>query len=197
MMIKKNIDVFKLSLAVSCFLHFSLLLIPAFRSIQGQIDPSDYKIVQLMNLEPVVNAPLTNTGEGEIKAKKEEKNITKKRIEEKPISADTDNGPESAGQFALYLPFFKVMKLPEFKTRVKPVYPQKAKLQGRESEILAEVYIDAEGRPRKVIILKSGGQDFDQSVIEAISQSSFSPAISKEAKPVPVRVRIPFKFELE
>lgn len=180
-----KLDVFKISFIISCTFHFSLLLIPAFRSIQGDINPNRYKLVQLMNLEPAVSQPQAQKSEGEIKLAKEDKGavIVKK--------------PQDDGQFSVYLPFFKVMRLPEFMVKIKPIYPPKAKLKGIESEVLVEVYIDAEGKPRKVAVLKSGGEDFDSSTIESVYKSIFKPAISKEGKPVPVRVRIPFKFELE
>ncbi len=89
------------------------------------------------------------------------------------------------------------MRLPEFKIRKKPVYPVLAKIKGLEAEVLSEVYIDDEGLPRKVMIVKSGGVDFDKATLEALRQSVFTPALSKEGQPVPVRVRIPFKFELD
>lgn len=109
---------------------------------------------------------------------------------------DPGDGTEET-DYSGYLPFFKVLKLPEFKVQIKPVYPSKAKLLNVESMVLVEVYIDAEGKPRKAVILKSGGADFDSATIEAVYKSLFTPAISKEGQAVPVRVRIPFRFELE
>jgi len=187
-------DAFTAALLFSTAFHFSFLLIPAFRSIQGDIDPRDYKIVQLMDLETAQpQARPAPKPDGDISVSKDSASnfVPQEKPQPEPETSQGD------GQFSLYLPFFKVMKLPEFITRVKPVYPAKAKLQGAESEVIIEVYIDAEGRPRKTLILRSGGEEFDKATADAISQSSFSPAISKEGKPVPVRVRIPFKFELD
>lgn len=95
------------------------------------------------------------------------------------------------------MPVFKVARLPEFTEKINPVYPLEAKLKGIEKEVIVEVYIDTEGRARKVIVVKSGGGEFDNATIEAVYKSSFSPALGVDGKAVPVRVRIPFSFVLE
>lgn len=190
-----KINALQVSFIFSILLHFSVVMIPAFRSVEGRIDFRKYKTVQLVDLqeetsrtrEPVKKA------EGEIKPQPQSAIEHPEIRPENAVPAETTTD----GQFSLYLPFFKVMRLPEFKIRKKPVYPALAKTKGLEAEVLAEVYIDAEGLPRKVMIVKSGGEDFDKATMEALQQSVFTPALSKEGQPVPVRVRIPFKFELD
>jgi outer membrane biosynthesis protein TonB len=46
-------------------------------------------------------------------------------------------------------------------------------------------------------VIKTGGMEFDQATIDAVSRSLFSPALSKDGSIVPVKVRIPYRFELE
>ena len=95
------------------------------------------------------------------------------------------------------MPFFKVARLPEFVIQIRPVYPSVSKNRNVESEVITEVYIDENGKVRKVSILRSGGVDFDKSVMLALNQSKFRPAFAKDGQPVSVKVRIPFKFELD
>lgn len=190
-----KINALQVSFILSVLLHISVVIIPAFRSVEGKIDFRKYKVVQLVNLQeelPRASA-VVKKDEGEIKPQNEKAAAPEvKQENSSPVETNADDG-----QFSVYLPFFRVMRLPEFKIRKKPVYPPAAKMRGLEAEVLAEVYIDAEGVPRKVMIVKSGGDDFDKATVEALQQSVFTPALSKEGQPVPVRVRIPFKFELD
>jgi len=170
--------VLKISFIISIFLHLMIFGVGKFRLIEGEINPEDYKLVQLTEI--VAETEANKSEEGEIIPTK-----TKSIIAEFPKEDQI---------FSTYLPFFQVAKLPSFITMVKPVYPALAKSKGIEAEVLAEVYIDAEGTVRRVVILRSGGEEFDIAVIEAIYKSKFSPAVSKEGSPTPVRVRIPYKF---
>ncbi|MEK6645102.1 MAG: energy transducer TonB [Candidatus Firestonebacteria bacterium] len=195
--------ILKISFLVSLLLHFAILFFSSFTPTEGEINPEEYKIVQLMNLEQpnpykpvtpavlpkVIDAPEVTNTEGEIKITEKEEELS----QETPLQQVEPQKEE----FSLYVPFFKVAQLPEFITKIKPEYPAKAKLKGIESTVLVEIYIDIEGNTRKIIILKSGGEDFDNATTEALYKSKFRPAISKDGKAVPVRIRIPFKFELE
>jgi len=61
---------------------------------------------------------------------------------------------------------------------------------------LAEITLDANGKLLEIKILKSAGSYFDNAVIEAIKQSTFTPGyIEKQA--VAVRVLVPFRFKLK
>lgn len=191
-----KIKALQISFMLSILLHISVVMIPAFRSVEGRIDFRKYRVVQLVNLQEELpgQREVVKKPEGEIKPQQQS------MVESPEIRKDNTSSSETnteEGQFSVYLPFFKVMRLPEFKIRKKPVYPALARMKGIEAEVLAEVYIDAAGVPRKVMIVKSGGDDFDKATKEALQQSVFTPALSKEGQPVPVRVRIPFKFELD
>ncbi|MBI5555504.1 MAG: energy transducer TonB [Elusimicrobia bacterium] len=191
-----KINALQVSFIFSILLHFSVVMIPAFRSVEGRIDFRKYRVVQLVDLEEEASRPreVVKKADGEIKPQQQS------TVEHPEIRIENTTPSETGtdeGQFSIYLPFFRVMRLPEFKIRKRPVYPALAKIKGLEAEVLSEVYIDAEGLPRKVMIVKSGGEDFDKATLESLQQSVFTPALSKEGQPVPVRVRIPFKFELD
>jgi len=47
-----------------------------------------------------------------------------------------------------------------------------------------------------VVVLKSGGEQFDQAAIQALKNSKFKPA-QMMGKPVAVKIRVPYVFDLK
>ena len=68
-------------------------------------------------------------------------------------------------------------------------------VQGKEGKVKLEVLIDDKGKIRKVTVIKSAGEAFDQAAITAISNSSFTPG-NVDGKPVTVLLRVPVNFSL-
>ncbi|MEK6590220.1 MAG: energy transducer TonB [Nitrospinota bacterium] len=85
--------------------------------------------------------------------------------------------------------------LPKFAKKIDPVYPEPARRLNREGTVIVEVSIDPEGRVIETDVIKSAGFGFDESVLDAINNSTFSPAKAGH-KTVSVKIRIPFRFEL-
>lgn len=84
---------------------------------------------------------------------------------------------------------------PSFLHKIEPVYPRSEQRTGSQANVLAEITIDSKGTMVEARIVKSGGINFDDAVMDALKKSIFSPAyIGKE--PVAVRVFVPFRFEL-
>jgi len=77
-----------------------------------------------------------------------------------------------------------------------PAYPEEARKLGRQSRVLLEAYIDQEGRVQKIVVLKSGGDKFDQAAVNALKKSMFKPA-QMMGKPVAVKIRVPYVFDLK
>lgn len=94
-----------------------------------------------------------------------------------------------------YQPLYSLSALPTFVRQVQPEYPESQRFSGREAKVMVEVSIDVTGSVRSVRIIKSGGEVFDNAVIEAIENSLFTPGYQK-GRPVAVRVQIPYKFKL-
>jgi protein TonB len=92
-------------------------------------------------------------------------------------------------------PLFKLTRLPAFAEKRVPPYPESERANGREAEVLAEVFIDGSGRVLEVTIIKSAGRAFDEAVITALRGSRFTPGYM-DAKAVAVRFQIPFHFQL-
>ncbi len=93
------------------------------------------------------------------------------------------------------VPIFKLTQTPQFLHREVPRYPPAMQAQGITGIVKLEALIDKKGQVRKVRILKSAGDKFDEAARRAIFASSFYPAkIDDEA--VAVLLRLPVKFSL-
>jgi TonB family protein len=95
-----------------------------------------------------------------------------------------------------YLAFHRLTRLPLFKSRAEPVYPNSERMTGNEARVLAEIYLNERGTVDDVTIKKSGGKLFDKAVIDAARQSSFHPGYMGE-KAVPTVIQIPYSFKLK
>lgn len=89
----------------------------------------------------------------------------------------------------------EVSQLPKFKTQVKAVYPPEAKRSGLEGVVILQVDIDAAGAVMDVSVVQGLGSGCDEAAVEAMKQSAFTPAYAG-TDPVPVRIRIPYRFKI-
>lgn len=118
-------------------------------------------------------------------------------VTEKPAessSAQTPVQPVPAQQ--VFQPISKLTKPPAFLQKIEPIYPAAEQRSGTQAYVLAEIMLDVSGKLQNINIVKSAGTYFDQAVIDAIKQSSFSPGYI-EQNPVPVKVLVPFRFKLK
>lgn len=61
---------------------------------------------------------------------------------------------------------------------VQPEYPDTAQLAGEMGDVLVDVYVNANGKPRKFRINKSSGYtDLDNSAAEAVAMWHYVPAV--------------------
>ncbi len=78
----------------------------------------------------------------------------------------------------------------------KPKYPDTARRDGKEGQVLLRVLVNEEGRSASVEVNRSSGvESLDQAALEAIKRWRFTPARLGE-KPVDSWVRIPIDFRL-
>lgn len=91
--------------------------------------------------------------------------------------------------------FVPVEKQPEIVKRVEPKYPELAMRAGLEGKVTVKIWVDKEGRPKQVVVLKSDAEIFNEPAIEAAKQWLFTPAYMNNG-PVSVWVSVPFKFKL-
>ncbi len=78
---------------------------------------------------------------------------------------------------------------------VQPEYPEIAKKAGIEGTVWVKIWVDKEGKPKKVVKLKSDAEIFDDPAIKAAYQFVFTPAVMNNG-PVAVWVSVPFHFKL-
>ena len=77
--------------------------------------------------------------------------------------------------------------------RVKPVYPEPAAQAEVEATVDAIVDVDEKGEVRRVEIARWAGYGLDQSVLDAVNQLHFFPAL-RDGNAVPMRVLLRYNF---
>lgn len=81
--------------------------------------------------------------------------------------------------------------------KVKPVYPEEARVAGIEGIVILKVVVLFDGTIGDIEILKSSGRDdFDQAAKECVKQWKFKPAMQSGIR-VTMAVQIPIKFEIK
>ena len=91
--------------------------------------------------------------------------------------------------------FVAVEKEPVVVKKVEPKYPELAMRAGLEGKVWVKIWVDKEGKPKQVVILKSDAEIFNEPAVEAAKQFVFTPAYMNNG-PVSVWVSVPFKFRL-
>jgi protein TonB len=91
--------------------------------------------------------------------------------------------------------FVAVEKEPVPIKKVEPKYPELAMRAGLEGKVWVKIWVDKEGKPKQVVVLKSENEIFNDPAIEAAKQFLFTPAYMNNG-PVSVWVSVPFKFKL-
>jgi TonB family protein len=89
----------------------------------------------------------------------------------------------------------QLTKAPELLQGMDAPYPEAAKAEGRQGEVVLRITIDAAGRVALVEVLGSAGADLDWSAMGAVTNFVFSPA-EIDGKPAPVAVEYRTVFEL-
>ncbi len=79
--------------------------------------------------------------------------------------------------------------------QIRPEYPARARRSGRESTVVVEAWVDEVGAVAFASVLRSGGEDFDESARRAVRRSSFQPA-RRAGQAVASRVALRIHFEL-
>jgi TonB family protein len=111
-----------------------------------------------------------------------------------PVGTGTGNGTiPIEGDPDPDVPAF-VERFPEVVTKTSPVYPPIARDAGMEGEVIVRMLVATDGRVKRAEIQRSSAM-FDEAALAAARQWTFTPALSN-GHPVPVWVRVPFRFQL-
>ncbi len=116
-----------------------------------------------------------------------------------PVEAGAGEGPVQVQQdISIEEPpadFVPVEKEPVVVKKVEPKYPELAMRAGLEGKVWVKIWVDKEGTPKQVLVIKSDAEIFNEPAIEAAKQFIFTPAYMNNG-PVSVWVSVPFKFRL-
>lgn len=94
------------------------------------------------------------------------------------------------------VPTYRLSRMPTFKKKVEPDYPEQARRAGIEGTVHLEIWLDETGRIRKIRVLKSPGHGLDRAAIKAAALSKFAPGLVN-GKPVKVKITVPYRFVLD
>ena len=92
--------------------------------------------------------------------------------------------------------FKPVEKFPVAVVSPAPTYPEIARKAGVEGTVWVRIWVTKEGKAKKVEVLKSDSDLFNQPALDAAMHWVFTPAIMNNG-PVGVWVSIPFRFRLQ
>lgn len=81
--------------------------------------------------------------------------------------------------------------------RPAPAYPPALTQSGIDGVVVARFFIDAQGVPETVRIVRTPHPLFDVAVVEAVRQWRYEPARDARGRPVRHQVQVPFRFRLE
>ena len=87
------------------------------------------------------------------------------------------------------------LRPPQLVQRKDATYPPAALAERREASVTLEVTVDASGHVSDPKVVESGGKEFDDAALAAVSEWVFTPA-EESGKPVAARIRVPFAFHL-
>lgn len=94
-------------------------------------------------------------------------------------------------------PVDRVLARPEDAYTPKPAYPERARREGREGEVLLRILVDQKGETRRIEVSRSSGfADLDRAAVEAVMAWRFHPARYGE-KRVESWVKVPIIFRLD
>jgi len=93
--------------------------------------------------------------------------------------------------------FIACERYPKIVYAPSPEYPSIAKMAGIEGKVFLQIFVDKEGKPKKVIVAKSEvTADCDSAAVKIAWNFRFSPAMQRD-KPIGVWVSMPVEFKLK
>lgn len=95
------------------------------------------------------------------------------------------------------VPVFKINKMPEILSKVKPEYPKELKDQEIEGEVIIKISVDKHGNIVDAKVVSSDNPLFDKPAIEAIKKWKFKPAYLSNGEAVDTQVDITVIFQIE
>jgi len=79
---------------------------------------------------------------------------------------------------------------------VSSVYPAEMRARGIESDVILMLTVLEDGSTSDIVVVQSGGAEFDRAAQEAMRAARFKPAM-RDGIAVPVRIRWTYRFRIE
>lgn len=114
--------------------------------------------------------------------------LTKESDEKVLLDSDVDSLPTPTEDYL-------VSAMPRVKNEVRPTYPESARLERLEGNVVLDILIDDKGAVRQATVVE-GAEVFRAGALAAMKRFEFYPA-QVEGKSVTVRIRYTLKFRLE
>jgi TonB family protein len=86
---------------------------------------------------------------------------------------------------------------PVLLSKVPPTYPEGAKMDKIQGEVILEAMIGQDGKVLDVMVKKSPDDRLSQSAMEAVKQWTFQPAKNAKGKAVKVKTTVTVNFRLQ
>jgi len=87
--------------------------------------------------------------------------------------------------------------MPKLVHQVDPEYPKSARARGEVGDhiCIVAITVDTDGMPQNIHIATSGGTEFDQNAIAAVSQYRFKPA-TQSGRPIATDLKITVDYKI-
>ena len=95
-----------------------------------------------------------------------------------------------------YVPPYKVSTLPELAQEVKASYPEEARKQGLEGQVVLRLTIEATGKVAVAKVVKGAGNGFDEAALEAVRRFRFRPG-TEGGEPIATEITYTYTFLLD
>ncbi len=87
------------------------------------------------------------------------------------------------------------LKKPTPIVKVAPKYPLEQRMAAKDGKVIVEAILDESGNLGDVTVVESTSRGFERNTLAALKEWKFTPALYN-GEAIPVRVRIPFRFEI-
>jgi len=85
---------------------------------------------------------------------------------------------------------------PEVSVKVDPVYPQEAKKEKVQGDVIIDAVVDADGKVTEAKVTNDPDPRLAKAALDAVKQWKFKPARNKSGKPVLVKTTLTVRFRL-
>jgi len=83
-------------------------------------------------------------------------------------------------------------KMPEVIWQIEPFYPPE--MEGISGEVTLQFIVDTKGKAKDPMVVSSSNRGFEKEALDTVLRWKFRPALDKDGKPMPARMRVTIAF---